>query len=171
MQLPDAKGARPLVGTALAAATMVSITAGAVSLIDASDTWQDVLNRAWAAEPARFVPCPGQFSVSGWGDAAVLVMLGLALAMLGVAMVAVRHGYARHGLGGATGVAAAVVSLILWLDAYTVSQSQLGDCDGIGLSGPASVAVNRAGWLLFASVLLSLATATWFQGGAREWFR
>jgi drug/metabolite transporter (DMT)-like permease len=98
-------------------------------------------------------------------------MLGLALAMLGVAMVAVRHGYARHGLGGATGVAAAVVSLILWLDAYTVSQSQLGDCDGIGLSGPASVAVNRAGWLLFASVLLSLATATWFQGGAREWFR
>jgi hypothetical protein len=165
----ETTGKRYGVGLTLIALTIATLAGGTANLMEASHSWQRFLDSVRTLNPSD--TCPGNFSVSGWSDIAVLLMLGTALLALGLAVVAIHHGHGWDRVGVASGFVAVLMSFLLWMGAFGVAGSSLGDCDGIGLSGAASVAVNRAGWLLFVSVVLSLAIASWFQLRTGSWFQ
>lgn len=143
----------PGVGLVLTGLAGACVLVGSVSLSDAATGWQQVLN-------VRHVPTCANFTVTGWNSTATVALTATALIFLATTAWAM---LGTRSWGEGTALLAAVPIVILWLDTMYVGESPLGDCDGIGLTGAAGDALNRAGWLLFASVLLCCAASLWLK--------
>lgn len=131
------------------------IAVGAVSLSDAADGWQQVLN---TYEQLSNNPCLGPHDVYGWGDRAILAFAAAALVFVGMtgwALLEVRR------WGKVTAFLTIVMVCVLWLDAYAVSQSPSTDCDAAGLGGAAGVSIVRAGWCFFVASMLCGISWAW----------
>jgi hypothetical protein len=137
-------------------------SAGATSLLDASSAAQHDLDAARAVFCHPGAACPGHWTVSGYGDVGVLILLGLALASLALTAFAIGQGRRVESVGGLSAGLAVLLVLALWLDTLFVAESPAG-LDSVGVSGPASVAINRAGWLLCAAVALSIVLTAWMH--------
>jgi hypothetical protein len=127
-------------------------------MLYAADRWQALLN-AYAA----YCRCPGPYSVSGWGDRFIIVATILALLAIAVATWSV---LADYELTWPAIPLALPVIFALWINAFTVSGSPMGDGDGAGLTGSAAVAIVRAGWLLFAAMPLLAGVFLWSRSRA-----
>jgi hypothetical protein len=163
MNLTQKTGSRsPLTGIIFSALAGLCVAAGAASLIDATDFTRDLLSLsrdAWRGVQR----CPNQWSVSGWGDAPVLWVTAIALGLLVIALLVALTLPRWGGWGQAASSLAILPIALLWLDALIVSTSPIGDCDGIGLTGAASAAINHAGFLFAAAVALCLLTLAWIN--------
>lgn len=153
----------PWIGVSLSVALIACASAGAVSLIDASSTAQRALDglRTQICRPG--IACVGHWTVSGFGDSAVLVLLGLTLILLTLTVLTIGRGQSAEGLGERTAALAIVPILTLWLDALLVGQSPSGGGDSVGVAGPASTAIDHAGWLFCAAVALCIVTTAWMH--------
>ena len=154
MQPCDERLSRPSwTGAVLTAAAGVCLAAGAVSLIDAADGWQDTLNAAGLTQGLSGSICSAPLVVSGWGDGAVSLLTVVGLGLIAVtAWITTRR--PRLGTWAAASSLASIVPIgLLWMDAILVGRSPSRDCDGAGLSGAASASVNRAGWLFLGATL------------------
>lgn len=149
-----------LTGLALVAIAGACVVTGAVSLVDAADGWQYLLTTR--AEFWRGPTCQGQFIVPGWGDGAVLILTVIALAFL---VSTARAMMRMRRWGQFTAFFALIPLVALWMDTAIVSKASIGDCDGVGLSGGAGAAIDRAGWLFVAAMVLCALSWTWL--GAR----
>lgn len=149
----DAGLARAVAFTVAAGAL---VAAGAASLSDAADGWQNVLNIT--LQLSRNPRCKWSLIVSGWGDSAVLALAILALALVGLTGWAV---FSIRRWGELTAALALVPVCIVWLDAYAVSQAPSTDCEAMGLGGPAGVAIARAGWCFFGASILCCISCAW----------
>lgn len=154
-----------LAGTALTVLAATSLCVGAASLVDAADGWQDVLNRI--TEYSRALRTCQQ-SVPGWGDGAVLVLTVVTILLLATTVYATTDVRRWAMMGQFSALTATVPVAILWLDTYIVGGAPSGDCDGLGLSGAASAAINRAGWLFAATFLLCLLSTAAISARQRE---
>jgi hypothetical protein len=142
-----------LTGALMGMASAACVAAGTASLIDAADGWQEVLRLFQAMVHPT---CGSLFVVPGLGDGAVLVFATVAICLL----VLMALTSACPGRWMTVAQALSVVTLfpiaLLWLDAVAVGAAPSTDCDAMGLGGAASAAINRAGWLFAASMILSL---------------
>jgi formate hydrogenlyase subunit 3/multisubunit Na+/H+ antiporter MnhD subunit len=145
------------------------VAAGALSLIDAANGWQQVLATIHEWQTRRGRTCPGQWVVTGWGDSTVLVLAGIALTFLGLATLVNTRGQRWAGWSPMLSVLGLIPIIAMWLDDLTIGETApTGDCDGVGLSGAAGAALDRAGWLFFAAAVLCLVSAVAFSARRRN---
>lgn len=130
---------------------------GAISLLDASDGWQQTLTTisTWRKS---MLGCSGPWSVAGYGDEFVTVVAVAAVVLLSVAGATALRASPSRGLGQTAALLATIPIGLLWFDSFIVGTSPTGDCDSIGLGGAAGVMLTRSGWLLFAGGVFSLLT-------------
>jgi hypothetical protein len=142
---------------AFAALAGTCTAGGAISLLDASDGWQQTLTTIYTWRKSM-LGCSGPWSVTGYGDEFVTVVALAAIVLLGVAGATALRASRPRRLGQTAALLAIIPIGLLWFDSFIVGDSPAGDCDSIGLGGAASVMLTRAGWLLFAGGLFSLLT-------------
>lgn len=150
-----------LIAPGLCALAGDCVAIGSINMLYASDTWQAQLN-AYAAHCG----CPGPYSVSGWGDGFILGATIFALAAIAVATWDV---FTDFELAWPAIPLALPITFALWINAFSVSGSPMGDGDGAGLTGSAAVAIVRAGWLLFAALPLLAVVFLWLRSEAPEY--
>ena len=155
----EERASSPAIALTVVAAAGACVAVGAASLTDAAAGTQDILN-VISARQANSLTCAGPFNVSGYSLEFLLICTAACLTLLAATGWALLRVVAW---GELTAFLATVSMALLWLDAYAVSTSPIGDCDGIGLSGAASAAINRAGWCFFIAIILTCASWAWLR--------
>jgi len=133
------------------------VIVGAVSLNDASDGTQTWFNLYYSMQTRPNPGCPGPWHVLGWGDTGVTLVTAFTIALLCAVVYA--GGSPRRlisGIGLVAALLALAASFLLWTDTWMLGRTPYTDCDGAGIGGWASGALDRAGFLFLVAVVLCI---------------